>query len=98
MKMQTSPQATRIDFNYLCKTFYAPNHEAALLKGIPMEMEYVVRGILKAHGIKHRIKFRGPRRTGWYTTNDKQVYYRGRATAQATCLKEDAVTFSVYEA
>ena len=88
--------AQKVDMPYLMKTFRAPMDEAALLKNVPMEMEYIVRKLMASTGRPYRLKYRGKRRTGWFTTNDKTVYYRSRATAAATCLKQDAERFSVY--
>jgi len=63
--------------------------EVSMFKGIPMfkytsETRKLIRTVI---GQPVRFKFRGPR---------PEKYGRTRAARQASCLKEDAATFSVY--
>lgn len=70
------------------KDFYSPSFYS-LYKGIPMfkytpETRKLIRKVV---GQPVRFKFRGPR---------PKKYGRSAQTRQAGCLKEDAVSFSVY--
>jgi hypothetical protein len=69
--------------------FRSPGSETSVFKKIPMvkystKTRKLIRNLL---GQPVRFKFRGPR---------PQKYGRSGQTRQAGCLKEDAVTFSVY--
>jgi hypothetical protein len=69
--------------------FRAPQSESAVYKGIPMskytaESRKVIREVV---GKTVRFVFRGPRRFD---------YDRFPQTRQASCIKANAVTFSVY--
>ena len=71
------------------KDFRAPQSESAIYKGIPMtkytaESRKVIREVI---GKTVRFVFRGPRCFDY----DRSVY-----TRQASCIKANAVTFSVY--
>ncbi len=89
-------QSQKIDMSYLTKTFGSPRGHK-ILSNIPMEFEHAVRKVLKdSNARKVRFRYRGPRQTGWFTANNKTVYYRDKHTAKFTCLKQDAVKFSVY--
>jgi len=71
------------------RDFKAPEKESAVYKGIPMtkytaENRKVIREVL---GKTVRFVFRGPRRFD---------YNRFPQTRQASCIKANAVTFSVY--
>jgi hypothetical protein len=71
------------------KDFRAPQSESAIYKGIPMskytaESRKVIREVV---GKTVRFVFRGPRRFD---------YNRFPQTRQASCIKANAVTFSVY--
>ena len=68
--------------------FASPRGERSLLKGIPMCIySKSLMDELRAKFGPVRVKFRGPRpaSSGRYLT-----------TRRATCLKKDAVTFTVY--
>lgn len=89
-------QSQKIDMSYLTKTFGSPRGHK-ILSNIPMEFEYAVRKVLQDEGLrKIRFRYRGPRTTGWFTKDNKTVYFRNKATAKFTCLKQDAEKFSVY--
>ena len=71
------------------RDFRAPENETAIYKGIPMskysaESRKVIRETI---GKTVRFVFRGPRRFD---------YDRFPQTRQASCIKANAVTFSVY--
>ena len=71
------------------RDYRAPANEAALYKGVPMskytaESRKVIRDLV---GSTVRFVFRGPRRFD---------YDRFPQTRQASCIKANAVTFSVY--
>jgi hypothetical protein len=71
------------------RDFKAPEKESAVYKGIPMtkytaENRKVIREVV---GKTVRFVFRGPRRFD---------YDRFPQTRQASCIKANAVTFSVY--
>jgi hypothetical protein len=71
------------------RDFRAPEKESAVYKGIPMtkytaESRKVIREVV---GKTVRFVFRGPRRFD---------YNRFPQTRQASCIKANAVTFSVY--
>jgi len=71
------------------RDYRAPANETALYKGVPMskytaESRKVIRDLV---GSTVRFVFRGPRRFD---------YDRFPQTRQASCIKANAVTFSVY--
>jgi hypothetical protein len=71
------------------RNFRAPEKESAVYKGIPMtkytaENRKLIREVI---GKTVRFVFRGPRRFD---------YDRFPQTRQASCIKANAVTFSVY--
>jgi hypothetical protein len=71
------------------RNFRAPEKESAVYKGIPMtkyteENRKLIREVI---GKTVRFVFRGPRRFD---------YDRFSQTRQASCIKANAVTFSVY--
>jgi hypothetical protein len=69
--------------------FSSPDNETSVFKKIPMS-KYTPKTrklIREVVGQPLRFKFRGPR---------PQKYGRSFHTRQCGCLKEDAVTFSVY--
>jgi hypothetical protein len=57
-------------------------------KGVPIELRERVLAYYKAHGIKVKLRYRGPR---------KHNAYRSPNTKQSTCLVSDAKTFAVYK-
>lgn len=66
--------------------FFSRRPEASVLKGIPMSMYNAdILNEIRSFAGPIRVKFRGPRPAG-----------RTRSQRRATCLKKDAVTFSVY--
>ena len=69
--------------------YWSPNHEVSLFKGIPMEMytPEICAKIRKIVG-PFRVKFRGPRPA----SSRRDILNR-----RAGCLKEDAITFTVYK-
>ena len=71
------------------RDFRAPESESAIYKNIPMtkytaESRKVIREVV---GKTVRFVFRGPRRFDY----SRSVY-----TRQASCIKDNALTFSVY--
>ncbi len=67
--------------------FFSRRPEASVFKGIPMVMyNDTVLNEIRSFAGPIRVKFRGPRPAG----------FRTRSQRRATCLKQDAVTFSVY--
>lgn len=62
--------------------------ERSLSKGHKIETLNDVRDFYKSHGIKIKIRYRGPRR--------KAPSGRTSYSGQFTCLKKDAKTFAVY--
>ena len=74
--------------------------EAALAKGIPMEMLDLVRRSYKAAGITVRVCYRGPRKASigriMKGVNGYSNYKRSAYSAQSSCLKSDATSFAVY--
>ena len=65
------------------------NREYSLSKNHPIQTLEAVREAYRQAGIPIRVRYRGPRRKN----------ARGRTTysGQSTCLKADAVRFSVYQ-
>lgn len=58
------------------------NDERAIAKGVPIDLLESFQAFGRAKGFKLRYRFRGPR--------------MGRLNGQAHCLKQDAITFAVY--
>ena len=83
------------------QTMFPATGEAALAKGIPMEMLELVRRSYKAAGIKVRVVYRGPRAQSigrmMPGVNGYPSYKRSAYSAQASCLKADATSFAVYK-
>ena len=69
------------------KQYQSPNTETSYYKGIPIEYLEVTRKILKANGLSRKVRYRGPR---------PAHPGRSRFDRQASCLKVDAKTFTVY--
>jgi len=69
------------------KRSYDSRGDVALLKGIPMSDEKLVRSVFKDLGQSVKLRYRGPRRLAGRT--DKH-------NAQSYCLKRHATTFAVY--
>lgn len=70
------------------KTRYSTN-EYSIFKNVPIAQLDAVRAFFKSHGVKVRIRFRGPR-------NTPADMNRSYATRQASCLKQNANRFTVY--
>jgi hypothetical protein len=62
----------------------------AIYHRIPITMLELFRSEMAKQGKFYKIRFRGPR------FNTPSAKYRGWNSKQSTCLKEDAVAFSVY--
>lgn len=67
-------------------SFWSPEDEMSVFKGIPISL-YTPDTMAKIRKVAGpvRVKFRGPRPAG-----------RTPSQRRATCLRKDAVTFSVY--
>ena len=82
------------------KALYPAIGEAALAKGIPMNMLPLVRIAFKDEGIRIRVAYRGPRAQSvgriMKGYNGYSNYKRSRFSAQSSCLKSDATSFAVY--
>lgn len=73
----------------IIENFVSPPWEYSLYKKIPMN-EYnreTMKAIREMVGKSLRVRFRGPR---------PKHFGRSNMNRQATCLKQDAVTFAVY--
>ena len=66
--------------------YMSPTTETSFYKGIPIEYLNITRKILKSHGYTCKIRYRGPRK------NDGRNWFNQKST----CLKSNAVTFTVY--
>lgn len=73
---------------YLQKYVSAPWF-TSLMNGIPIDLLDQVREHFRMHGMRVRIKYRGPR-------NTPADIGRGKLARQGTCLKQNAKTFAVY--
>jgi hypothetical protein len=62
----------------------------AIYHRIPISMLELFRSEMAKQNKFFRIRFRGPR------FNTPSARYRGWNSKQSTCLKEDAIAFSVY--
>jgi hypothetical protein len=62
----------------------------AVYHRVPITMLELFRSEMAKQGKFFRIRFRGPR------FNTPSARYRGWNSKQSTCLKEDAIAFSVY--
>ena len=78
--------------NSTLRDYSSPPWETSLYKKIPMS-KYTpekIRVIREIVGKPLKIRFRGPRNT------TKDIMGRSTHTRQSSCLKENAVTFTVY--
>ena len=66
--------------------YLSPQSHASFMKGIPIAHLGEVKDYFKPRKIKHRIKYRGPRKHDG----------RCRDLQQSTCLKQNATHFAVY--
>lgn len=63
---------------------------AAIYHRVPISMLELFRSEMAKQGKFYKIRYRGPR------FNVPSAKYRGWNSKQSTCLKEDAIAFSVY--
>lgn len=68
------------------KNYVSPKYETSYYKNVPIQYLDIARSILKSHGFTCKIRYRGPRK------NDGRNSFNKRST----CLKQNAVTFTVY--
>lgn len=68
---------------------YVAYGNASYYKGIPIQYLDITKKILKAHGCKYKMRYRGPRNTSIGDTRHKYE-------KQSNCLKRFATTFAVY--
>jgi len=74
--------------------YLAPRSEAALFKGVPIELFNDVKAHFRAMGFPYRIQFRGPRKND--TRNVKNGGFMAKSARQSSCMKEFATSFAVY--
>jgi hypothetical protein len=67
--------------------YYRSLGNTSVFKGVPIELRERVLSYYKAHDIKVKLRYRGPR---------KHNTFRSPNTKQSTCLVSDATTFAVY--
>jgi len=66
--------------------------KTAIFSNLPICHLELFRSTMKKMGIKTKCRYRGPR-----NTQQDFVLGRSRFNRQSNCLKENAITFSVYD-
>ena len=69
---------------------YKKSGVSAIYHRVPIEFLNEFRKVMAHQGKYFKIRYRGPR------FNVPSARYRGWNSKQSTCLKEDAIAFSVY--